>query len=108
VADDGQRRPRGNGFRGAGMDLSMMEDRMDNAINGLPASARPAAREQLQTEVQFQKEVRQAPRERRREMWRQHMLDRRMGNDNSWRRSPEKRAQMYTRVVSNRMAAQGK
>jgi hypothetical protein len=107
VADDGQRRPRG-GFRGAGMDLSMMEDRMDNAINGLPAAQRPAMREQLKTEVQFQSEMRRAPRERRRAMWAQHMANHQLDNDNSWRRSPEKRAQMYTRLVSNRSAAQGK
>jgi hypothetical protein len=101
----GQERPRGG--RGGGMDLSMM-DRMDNAINGLPASARPALREQLKQEVAFQKQVSAAPPEQRRDMWRQHMLGRRMGADRGWRRSPEKRAQMAARVVSNRMAAQGK
>jgi hypothetical protein len=109
LTGDGERRPRsGGGFRGAGMDMTMMEDRMDNAINGLPAAQRPAMRETLRTEVQFQKEVRQAPRELRRSMWMKHMADHQLGNDNGFRRSPEKRAQMYARLVSNRSAAQGK
>jgi hypothetical protein len=98
--------PRQRGGRGAGMDLSMM-DRMDNAINGLPPAARPALREQLKQEVNFQKEMTAAAPEERRKMWRQHMLGHRMA-DGGWRRSPEKRAQMYARLVGNRMAAQGK
>jgi hypothetical protein len=36
------------------------------------------------------------------------MIDKRLDNDNSWRRSPAKRAQMYARAVSSRIAATGK
>lgn len=101
-----ERRPRGE-FRGAGMDMGMMENRMENALNGLPAGERPAIRQQLKQEEQFQKEMRLATPERRRLMWRQHRLDHRLANDN-WRRSPEKRAERFSRLVSNRMTAQGK
>ena len=31
-----------------------------------------------------------------------------MADNNNWRRTPEKRAQMYQRMVSNRETAQGK
>ena len=103
----GQDRPRG-GFRGAGMDMGMMMDRMDNAINGLPPAVRPAMREQLKQEADFQKQAAAAPPEERRKMWRDHMMKHRMGDDRGWRRSPEKRAQMMVRIVSNRMSAQGK
>jgi hypothetical protein len=100
----GQDRPRGGG--GFGMDMSMMEDRIDNAINGLPASLRPAMRQQLKQEVDFQKQAAAAPPEERRKMRREHMMANR--DDKGWRRSPEKRAQMMTRLVANRMTAQGK
>jgi hypothetical protein len=102
---DGRRRGGGGGFA---VDLSAMEDRMSNAINGLPVEARANALTQLKQEIQFQKEARQAPPDQRRKMMMQHMLDRRLDGDNNWRRSPEKRAQMLSRLVSNRMAAQGK
>jgi hypothetical protein len=105
--DGGQRRG-GGGGGGFSMDFSSMEDRMSNAINGLPAAVRPNALAQLNQEVQFQKEVRLAPPEQRRKMWMQHMGDRRLDADNGWRRSPEKRAQMLSRLVGNRIAAQGK
>ncbi len=78
---------------------------MRNAINGLPADARPAALSQLAQEVTFQQQVRNAPPEQRREMMRQHFMNRMGAND--WRRSPEKRAQMYERAVSNRVASRG-
>lgn len=104
----GEGRPRGGGFRGAGMDMSMMMDRLDNAINGLPPEQRPAMREQLKQEVTFQKQAMAAPPEERRKMWREHMAKHMMGDDRGWRRSPEKRAQMMARIVSNRMTAQGK
>jgi hypothetical protein len=89
-------RPRGPGGGGFSTDLLGMEDRMRNAINGLPPG------------VQFQKEVQLAPPEQRRKMFMDHMINRRLDSDDNWRRSPEKRAQMYARVVSNRMTAQGK
>jgi hypothetical protein len=82
-----------------------MEDRMTNAINGLPADARPAALAQLKQEMAFQQQVRNAPPDQRRAMMRQHFMNRMGAND--WRRSPEKRAQMYARVVSNRVASRG-
>jgi hypothetical protein len=95
----------GRGFAGGDTGWSTMEDRMRNAINGLPVDARPAALDQLTKEVAFQQQVRAAPRDQRRAMMRQHMMDHMGAND--WRRSPEKRAQMYARVVSNRQAARG-
>jgi hypothetical protein len=104
----GQDRPRGGGGGGFNLDLSSMEDRVQNEINTLPPAPRAAALAQLNQEIQFQKEVASAPPDQRRQMWRKHMIDRRMNNDNSWRRSPEQRAQRFARVVSNRMVAQGK
>jgi hypothetical protein len=104
----GEGRPRGGGGGGFNMDMGAMEDRMRNAINGLPAAARPDAFAQLNQEVQFQKEVRLAPPAQQRQMRMKHRLDRMLESDNMWRRSPQKRAQMFARVVSNRMSAQGK
>ena len=45
------------------------------------------------------------PANQRRDMMRKHFMNR-MGQ-NDFRRSPEKRAQMYARAVSNRQAARG-
>jgi hypothetical protein len=95
----------GRGFGGGDTGWAFMEDRMRNAINGLPADARPAAQDQLTKEVAFQKQMRGLPRDQRRAMMRQHFMDRIGAND--WRRSPEKRAQMYARAVSNRQTARG-
>jgi hypothetical protein len=95
----------GRGFAGGDTGWSSMEDRMTNAINGLPADARPAALAQLKQEMAFQQQVRNAPPDQRRAMMRQHFMNRMGAND--WRRSPEKRAQMYARVVSNRVASRG-
>jgi len=100
-------RPRGEN-RGGGFDVSMMSDRMDNAINGLPVDVQPAARANLAQEMQFQKEMANLPPEQRFAQMRKHMMDKRLDNDNNWRRSPEKRAQMYARMVQNRVAATGK
>jgi hypothetical protein len=107
VASAGDR-PRGGGFRGAGLDLGMMEDRVDNAINGLPKSEQPAARTKLADEKQNQKEMATLPFEERRQRMMTHFIELRMNGDNNWRRSPEKRAQMFTRLVNNRIAATGK
>jgi len=100
--------PRGGGNRGGGFDMSMMEDRIDNAINGLPPEVQPAARANLAQEKQFQKELANLPPDQRFAQMRKHMMDRRMDNDNNWRRSPQKRAQMYSRMTQNRIAATGK
>jgi len=100
-------RPRGGGG-GFNMDLSAMEDRVQNVIGTLPPAARADAMTQFNQELQFQKEAAAAPPDQRRQMWRKHMMDRRLNNDNSWRLSPEKRAERMARVVSNRMTAQGK
>jgi len=99
-------RPRG-GFR-AGLDLGMMEDRVYNAINGLPKEAQPAARAKLADEKQTQKEMATLPPDERRRKMFSHFMELRMNGDNNWRRSPEKRAQMYARLVNNRIAATGK
>ena len=80
-------------------------ERMRNAINGLPEDARPAALAQLDTEVKFQHDLQAAPPDQRRAMRRQHMASRMGGN--FFRMSPEKRAQMYQRVVGNRETARG-
>jgi hypothetical protein len=101
-------RPRGGGFRGAGLDLGMMEERVDNAINGLPQDQQPAARAKLADEKQTQKEMATLPFEERRQRMFSHFLELRLNGDNNWRRSPEKRAQMYARLVNNRLAATGK
>jgi hypothetical protein len=105
-----QRRGQGGGGQrgfGGGGDTgwAYMQDRMQNAINGLPADARPAANAQLAVEIKFQQDVLAAPPDQRRAMMRNHFMGR-MGQNN-WRRSPTRRAQMYQRVVSNRQAARG-
>lgn len=94
------------GFAGGDTGWSTMEDRMRNAINGLPAAVRADANDQLTQEVNFQKQVRAAPPEQRRDMMRQHFMNRLGAND--WRRSPERRAQMYQRAVANRQSVRGK
>jgi hypothetical protein len=102
----GEQRPRNFRGGGGGMDFSLMQDRMDNAINGLPPSYQPIARVQLQKEIAFDKQVQTMPPADRWKAMGKHMLDRRMGMMR--RMSPEKRAQMYTRLVGNRMTATGK
>ncbi len=99
-------RTRGGG--GGGFDMSMMEDRVDNAINGLPPEAQPAARQKLAEEKQFQQETAALPPEQRMNRMRQHFMERLMEGNNNWRRSPQKRAQMYARAVAARSAAIGK
>jgi hypothetical protein len=101
-------RPRGGYRGGGGLDLGMMEDRVDNAINGLPKDLQPAARAKLADEKQNQKEMATLPPDQRRQKMIAHFIDLRLNGDNNWRRSPEKRAKMYARVVSNRIAATGK
>jgi len=101
-------RPRGQFRGGGGLDLGMMEDRVDNAINGLPKEQQPAARQKLADEKQNQKEMATLPFDQRRQRMMSHFIDLRMNGDNNWRKSPEKRAQMYARLVGNRISATGK
>jgi hypothetical protein len=95
----------GRGFGGGDTGWAVMEDRMRNAINGLPLAARPEALNQLSLEASFQHQMQAVPRDQRWAMMRQHFMNRMGGND--WRRSPERRAQMYARAVSNRQASRG-
>lgn len=96
---------RGGGFEGGDTGWAYMQDRMQNAINGLPADARPEATAQLAVEIKFRQDLQAAPPDQRRMMMRDHFMNR-MGQNN-WRRSPDKRAQMYQRAVSNRQTARG-
>ncbi|MCE0482875.1 MAG: hypothetical protein LV479_01400 [Methylacidiphilales bacterium] len=98
------------GPRGGGgfADIDDMADRMRNAINGLPEDARADALNQLNNEVNFYHTVQAAPPEQRRDMIRQHTMEKMTNGNNNWRRTPEQRAARYQRVVSNRMTAQGK
>ncbi len=103
----GARAPGGGGNRGGGFaDMDATADRLRNAINGLPEDARADALTQLDQEVKFYHDVQAAPPEQRPQMMRDHMMQK-MGNGNN-RLSPQKRAQRYARLVSNREAAQGK
>ena len=101
----------GGGFRsggGGGMfDLSGMEDRVDNAINGLPPEQQPAARAKVAEEKQRLKEFSSLPPDQMMKKMRDHFIEMRMESDNGWRKSPDKRAQMYSKLVSNRIAATG-
>jgi hypothetical protein len=96
---------RGGGFGGGDTGWAYTEDRIRNAIGGLPPEDRPAALNQLTAEVKFMHDVQAAPADQRRDMMRKHFMNR-MGN-NDFRRSPEKRAQRYARAVSNRQTATG-
>jgi hypothetical protein len=105
------RRGRGGargGTRGGGgfADIDATADRLRNAINGLPEEARADALTQLDQEVKFFHDVQLAPPEDRPKMIREHMMSKRGNGFN--RMSPQKRAQMYARLVANREAAQGK
>ena len=94
------------GFAGGDNNWAATDDRTQNAINGLPAEARPVALAQLAQERDFHKQLASTPRDQRRDLWRKHMMDH-MGAFNNWRQSPEKRAQMYQHLVGNRQAARG-
>ncbi len=96
----------GRGFAGGDMGWAYMQDRMRNAINGLPPDAQADAITQLNSEADFRKSVMAAPPDQRRQMMRSHMMSH-LGAMDNWRRSPETRAKMYSRVVANRQAAKG-
>jgi hypothetical protein len=101
--------PGGGGRGGGNLGFEAMTDRMSNAINGLPEDARADAQAQLDQEVTFYKNLQKEPAEARPQLLRDHMMAKiANGNDNAGRRSPEKRAQRYARVVANRETAQGK
>jgi len=105
-----RRRSSGGGGRDGGLGgdatgWAYTEDRMRSAINGLPEDARPAALNQLTSEVNFMNALQKAAPDQRRALMLDHFKDR-MGQ-NDWRRSPEKRAQRYARAVANRQAARG-
>ncbi|MCE0498223.1 MAG: hypothetical protein LV481_09800 [Methylacidiphilales bacterium] len=98
----------GNTGRGFAGGFDDMADRMRNAIEGLPPDARPDALAQLDQEVRFYKDLQAAPEDQRRDRFRAHMLDKMVDNLNNSRRSPEKRAQRYARLVAARIAVTGK
>jgi hypothetical protein len=96
----GGNRPPGGGDTG-------WEDRMRNAISGLPPDERPDALDQLTQEVQFRKDVQALPPEQRRQKMFQHMMERMVYGERLLRLSPAKRAQIYKRMVTMRAAARG-
>ncbi len=90
---------------------STMDDRMRNAANGLPDGAKASVLNQLDQEAKFRKDVQAAPPEQQPAMLIQHMQARMADNPDGGRMSrmsPEQRAQRMQRMVSVRMAAQGK
>ncbi len=92
-----------------GFSMEAMEDRMNNALNGLPPEDQEAARNQLVQEKLFYQSVQAAQPEQRPAMMQDHMQARMADHfGDRWRRSPEKRAQFYARIVANRQAATGK
>ena len=100
-AGTGGQRNRG-GFGG----LEAMQDRINNALNGLPPEDQDDVRTQLAQEVQFYQSVQAAPQEQRGAMMQQHMRERIANHlGNNWRRSPTQRAQRYAHMVANRAAA---
>jgi hypothetical protein len=102
----------GGGDRRRGGDMNddaswnAMEDRVRNAINGLPADSQADALAQLDQETKFRADVKAAPPDQQRQMMRQHFAGRFNGNMD--RLSPQKRAARFQRMVAARMAAQGK
>ncbi len=98
---------RGGGRGGMFADMEATEERMDNAISGLPPEYQAAVRTQLQSDVKTMRDIMLAPEDQRPQMFRDFMQKHR-GNGNNWRLSPEKRAERYARMVANRETAQGK
>ena len=93
------------GPRGDSAGDSGWEDRMRNAINGLPADERPDALAQLNQEVQFRKQLQALPPDQRRQQMIQHFMERMVYGERLTRLSPAKRAQIYARMVAARAAA---
>jgi hypothetical protein len=106
---------RGGGFAGGNRgggggfgDMSAMDDRMRNAINGLPADAQPQALDQLNQEIQFYQNVQAAAPEDRPKMVQEHMMQKMANGGPMDRMSPEKRASRMARSVTAREAVRGK
>ncbi len=103
---------RGGGFGGPGRggfaDMESLNERMNNAISGLPEDARADAQAALQDQITFFQNVQAAPPEQRGQMIRTHFQQMMADNlGNNGRRSPQRMARMFQRVVANRQAAQG-
>jgi hypothetical protein len=81
------------------------EDRMRNAINGLPPDERPDALDQLKQEVQFRKDLQALPPEQRRQKMLAHFAEKMLYGERLSRLSPEKRARVYHRMIAMREAA---
>jgi len=98
------------GFAGGDDTGWSMEDRMRNAVNGLPPEARANMLSQLDQLAKLRKDMQNATPEQRQVMRRQQMETRMADNpDGPMRRwSPDKRAQWFQQMVSTRMSAQGK
>ena len=94
------------GNRGGFANDDAWEDRMRNAISGLPPDERADAVEQLNKEVDFRKQLQALPPEQRRQKMMEHFIERMLYADRS-RLSPEKRARGYQRMVAARAAAKG-
>jgi hypothetical protein len=78
------------------------EDRMRNAINGLPPDERPEAIDQLNKEVDFRKSLAALPPDQRRKKMFEHFAERMLYGERLSRLSPIKRAQIYKRMVAMR------
>jgi len=99
----------GRGGRGGGFaDMDATEIRIDNDINGLPIEYQAPMRDQLQQSVKQLKDIQLAPDDQKPQLFRAFFQAHRGNGNNGWRMSPEKRAQRYARLVSNRETAQGK
>jgi hypothetical protein len=81
------------------------EDRMMNAINGLPPDERPDAIEQLHKEVDFRKSLANMTPDQRRQAMAEHFVERTLYGERMDRLSPEKRAKMYQRMIQFRQAS---
>jgi hypothetical protein len=90
------------GARGAVANDDSWEDRMRNAINGLPADEKPDAIAQLNQEVDFRKSLAALPPEQRRQKMFQHFAEKMLYGERLSRLSPEKRAQAYKRMLAMR------
>ena len=89
--------------------MDAMNERLENAISSLPEDARADAQTQLDDQVKFFKDVQAAPADQQQQMMRAHFQDMaaNMAQNAGARRSPERMAKMFARVVANRQAAQG-
>lgn len=85
-----------------------MTDRIRNAIKGLPPEEREDATSELENENSFRKSMKSVDPKLRKELTRKHVMEKmaRMGGRMA-RMAPEKRAQMYQRMVAARIAVTG-